>query len=184
MKTRAPRHRMLELENWLKKNKKASWHDFVTSTGGTKSQYYHCKENIGLSKNSTLSEAMKKVYEAKRASKAKTSNVNTEDVAAVVSKRNKENEEFLAGATSVKNEVIMESTTPDFIWYEMDLVQRKLNDLSVRFSHVMKVSQGRDHDQKKMMRELISENSDLRVTNNALRQQVAELTEMINGAPV
>ena len=48
----------------------------------------------------------------------------------------------------------------------------------------MKLSRTRDADHKKMMRDLINENSELRVSNNDLRQQVAEFTEMINGAPV
>jgi regulator of replication initiation timing len=66
----------------------------------------------------------------------------------------------------------------------MDLMQRRLGDVSTRLNHVMKVAQARDADQKKMMRDLISENTSLRVENNGLKQQVSELTEMINGAPV
>lgn len=182
MIARAPHHRILELKNWLKKNKKASWQEFVANTGGTKSQYYHAREDLGFGKNSTLSQAMKKAYAAKKAAASTPENLNKEEVAAVVAKRNKENEEFLAGPS--KDTVVVEGVTPDFIWYEMDLMQRKLSDISQRLNHVMKVSQARDHDQKKMMRDLISENSQLRVDNNALRQQVGELTEMINGTPV
>jgi regulator of replication initiation timing len=48
----------------------------------------------------------------------------------------------------------------------------------------MKVAHSRDADQKKMMRDLINENTTLRVENNNLKQQVSELTEMINGTPV
>jgi hypothetical protein len=48
----------------------------------------------------------------------------------------------------------------------------------------MKVSQSRDGDQKRMMRELINENTTLRIENSNLKQQVSELTEMINGTPV
>lgn len=180
MRTRAPHHRVLELQNWLKKNKKASWQEFVKHTGGTKSQYYHARENIGLGKNSALSEAMKKVYAAKKSKSLPQSGLNKDE--AVIAARNKDNEEFLAGPS--KDRVVVEGVTPDFIWYEMDLMQRKMSDISQRLNHVMKVSQSRDHDQKKMMRDLISENSQLRVDNNALRQQVSELTEMINGTPV
>jgi regulator of replication initiation timing len=79
---------------------------------------------------------------------------------------------------------VVEGNTPDFIWYEMDLLQRKLSDISARLTHVMKVSQARDADQKKMMRDLITENTELRVNNSSLKQQVTELTEMINGTPV
>jgi regulator of replication initiation timing len=35
-----------------------------------------------------------------------------------------------------------------------------------------------------MMRDLINENTTLRVENNNLKHQVSELTEMINGTPV
>lgn len=173
-KTRSPRHRVLELVRWLKQNKKATWQEFVAATGGTKNQYYHAREDLGLSKNPKLSAAMKRYHAAK-----KTKSATPEEI---IAKRNKENEEFLAGPS--KDKVIVEGVTPDFIWYEMDLMQRKLSDISQRLNHVMKVSQARDHDQKKMMRDLISENSQLRVENNAMRQQVGELTEMINGTPV
>jgi len=104
-----------------------------------------------------------------------------------VEAKQKDNEEYLAGKTKVeapKQQLLIEGTTPDFIWYEMDLMQRKLGDISLRLNHVMKVAQARDNDQKKMMRDLISENTNLRVESNSLRQQVAELTEMINGTPV
>jgi regulator of replication initiation timing len=63
-------------------------------------------------------------------------------------------------------------------------MQRRLQDFSLRLNVVMKLSRARDADHKKMMRDLISENSELRVSNNDLRQQVAEFTEMINGTPV
>jgi hypothetical protein len=92
--------------------------------------------------------------------------------------------ELAAGKVQPKQEVVVEGVAPDFIWYEMDLMQRRLGDVSTRLNHVMKVAQARDADQKKMMRDLISENTSLRVENNGLKQQVSELTEMINGAPV
>lgn len=171
---RSPRHRILELIRWLKQNKKATWQEFVAATGGTRSQYYHAREDLGLAKNLTLSAAMKKYHANKKAK-----SVTPEEIIAT---RNKENEEFLASPS--KDKIVVEGVTPDFIWYEMDLMQRKLSDISQRLNHVMKVSQARDHDQKKMMRDLISENSQLRVENNAMRQQVGELTEMINGTPV
>ena len=166
--------RIAELTRWVKKNKNASWHDFVKETGGTQSQYYHVRDALGLSKkNPHLSEAMKKVAK-RRKSKQATITLSPDANATVEIKVE----------DRPKDEVIIEGNTPDFIWYEMDLMQRKLGDISSRLAHVMKVAQARDNDQKKMMRDLIQENTQLRVNNNSLTQQVSELTEMINGSPV
>ena len=166
--------RIAELTRWMKKNKTASWHDFVKETGGTQSQYYHVRAALGLSKrNSLLSVAMKKVAKNKKAKQA-TITLSPQSSATVEVKVE----------DRPKDEVIIEGNTPDFIWYEMDLMQRKLGDISSRLAHVMKVAQARDGDQKKMMRDLIQENTELRVNNNSLTQQVSELTEMINGSPV
>ena len=178
MRKRTPKHRILELQSWLKKNKTASWREFVAATGGTQIQYYHIRERLGITKNATLSEAMKQIHKRRR---EKLISKTTPDAAAIVAARNKENEEFLAGK---QNSVLVEGNTPDFVWYEIDLIQRRLSDLSSRINHVMKVAQARDADQKKMMRELINENSEFRLNNNALRKQISELSEALNGTPV
>lgn len=195
MRTRSSHGRMLELTRWLNKNKKANWREFVRETGGTQTQYYHVRSNLGIAKkNPVLSEAMK-VATKRRYSKIKEDPVQVglvhldkikeETNPDIVTKIQKENEEYLAGpSTPKKEEVVVEGITPDFIWYEMDLMQRRLGDVSSRLNHVMRVSQSRDGDQKKMMRELINENTTLRVENGNLKQQVIELTEMINGTPV
>jgi hypothetical protein len=180
MRVRSTNERVLILKKWLKRNKSASWREFVQQTGGTRPQYYHIRSQLGIAKaNPTLSEAMKEAAKRKREA---LKGVPIEPTAAEI--RNKENEEFLAGKVQPKQEVVVEGVAPDFIWYEMDLMQRRLGDVSTRLNHVMKVAQARDADQKKMMRDLISENTSLRVENNGLKQQVSELTEMINGAPV
>lgn len=182
MRIRSTKSRIAELARWIKKNKDANRHDFIRKTGGTQHQYYYIRHNLGIAKkNPVLSQAMKAVAKTKKSLVAEKTAASN---AAVAEAMRKENEEFLAGATPPVHQVVVEGTTPDFIWYEMDLMQRKLSDVSGRLNHVMKVAQARDADQKKMMRDLISENSTLRVENNGLRQQVAELTEMINGAPV
>lgn len=175
MRTRSTPSRVQELARWVKKNKNATVHEFTRDTGGSRSQYYHARANAGLAiKNQNLSEAMKKVAQRKKQKAPEPPND--------LKKAMKEMAEEFAKPT--ETEVSVEGNTPDFIWYEIDLLQRKLGDISTRLSHVMKVSQARDSDQKKMMRQLISENTELRVNNNSLTQQVAELTEMINGTPI
>ncbi len=176
--------RLAELKRWLKKNRMATCKDFVRETGGSKNQYYYLRADLGINKrNAVLSEAMRQVA-AQRKAKAAASTTKA-IVATTAAEINEANEKFLSDLSAPKaEEVKVEGNTPDFIWYEMSLMQRKLEDVSNRLNHVMRVSQSRDVDQKKMMRELINENSELRVSNNDLRQQVSELTEMINGAPV
>lgn len=164
MRTRSTTKRIAELRSWIKKNIHASSADFIRETGGTQLQLYKIRSQIRAEKlQAKLNRAEAKVKEPP------------------VKKAPQTTEEFAAPTAT---EVVVEGVTPDFIWYEMDLLQRKLSDISVRMNHVMKVSQARDADQKKMMRDLISENTELRVNNNSLRQQVTELTEMINGTPV
>lgn len=175
--------RAQELRRWLKRNKSATWQTFVKETGGTQSQYYRARNALGFDKNEAVSEGMKKMYERKRkAPKTITLIVPKKDKPVPSVKETiKEMEEF---AKPTATEVKIEGNTPDFIWYEIALIQRKLIDISTRLAHVMEVAQARDRDQKKMMRDLITENTELRVNNNSLTQQVAELTEMINGTPV
>lgn len=164
MRTRSTAKRIAELKSWIKKNIHASSADFIRETGGTQLQLYKIRSQIKTEKlQAKLDRAEGKV----KAPPVKIAPQTTEEFAAPTA-----------------TEVVVEGVTPDFIWYEMDLLQRKLSDISVRMNHVMKVSQARDADQKKMMRDLISENTELRVNNNSLRQQVTELTEMINGTPV
>jgi hypothetical protein len=178
MRTRSTPSRVKELSRWITKNRKATVHDFVRETGGRPTQYYHIRANLGLAKkNPALSDAMKKVSQRR---KEKTATDKPVDLEAM----RKDNEEFLAGKPQPKQEVVVEGNTPDFIWYEMDLMQRRLGDVSTRLNHVMKVAHARDADQKKMMRDLINENTTLRVENNNLKHQVSELTEMINGTPI
>lgn len=182
MRTRSTPTRVQELARWVKKHKDASVHEFIRDTGGTRSQYYHARINAGFNvKNPNLSEAMKKVAKKKKIAKAKEVILKTPNGEVTLKMPEQTMEEF---AKPTNTEVSVEGNTPDFIWYEIDLLQRKLGDISARLAHVMKVSQARDADQKKMMRQLISENTELRVNNNSLTQQVAELTEMINGSPV
>lgn len=165
MRTRSTTKRIAELKSWIKKNIHASSTDFIRETGGTQLQLYKLRRQIKVEKlQAKLNKSEGKVTKAPRVKKVRQTA-----------------EEFAAPTAT---EVVVEGVTPDFIWYEMDLLQRKLSDISVRMNHVMKVSQARDADQKKMMRDLISENTELRVNNNSLRQQVTELTEMINGTPV
>lgn len=173
MRTRSTVARMAELTRWIKKNKGGTRKQFIAETGGTDTQYYKIKSKLGFTPRSPkLSEAMKQVAIRKRAKLAQApKEVPTEPAQADL--------EFVS-----KETVVTEGITPDFIWYEMDLMQRKISDISGRLWHVMKVCQARDADQKKMMRELITENTELRVNNSSLKQQVTELTEMINGTPV
>lgn len=164
MRTRSTAKRIAELKSWIKKNIHASSAEFIRETGGTQLQLYKIRRQIKAEKlQAKLDRAEGKV----KAPPVKIAPQTTEEFAAPTA-----------------TEVVVEGVTPDFIWYEMDLLQRKLSDISVRMNHVMKVSQARDADQKKMMRDLISENTELRVNSNSLRQQVTELTEMINGTPV
>lgn len=164
-RVRVTRHRMEDLVRWVKKNKTATWQQFAAEMNGTKSQFYYARKVLGISRHfPKISEARKRFVENQKKAAA------TEAAKPTPHK--------------VVEEGIVEGTTPDFIWYEMDLMQRKLGDLSSRIAHVMKVAQGRDADQKKMMHNLIQENTELRVENNSLKQQVAEFTEMINGTSV
>ena len=173
MRTRSTVARMAELTRWMKKNKGGTRKQFIAETGGTDTQYYKIKSKLGFTPRSPkLSEAMKQVAIRKRAKLAQApKEVPTDPTQADL--------EFVS-----KETVVVEGVTPDYIWYEMDLMQRKISDISGRLGHVMKVCQARDADQKKMMRELITENTELRVNNSSLKQQVADLTEMINGTPV
>jgi len=163
MRTRSTQARIAELIRWIKSNKNASSKKFVSETGGTPQQLYKLRASLGITKSTQKrSAAMKEaILRKKKATDPKVA------------------PEFVS-----KETVVVEGNTPDFIWYEMDLLQRKLSDISARLTHVMKVSQARDADQKKMMRDLITENTELRVNNSSLKQQVTELTEMINGTPV
>lgn len=171
MRTRSNKARVEQLRSWVKKHKDATWQEFVRSTGGTKTQYYHFRCSIGIAKkNPGLSAVMKEMAKKRKSNNEVAKDEGTQTITLT--------------PTTKQPTVLIEGVTPDFIWYEMDLMQRKLGDLSTRIAHVMKVAQARDADQKKMMRDLISENTELRVTNNGLRQQVSELTEMINGTPV
>ena len=98
-----------------------------------------------------------------------------------------DNEQFLAGKEEPapkEEEVVVESNTPDFIWYEMDLLQRRLQSVAAGLNNVMSICQSRDREKKKMMHSLINENTTLRIENDSLKQQVMELTEMINGTSV
>jgi len=177
-RVRSTSTRVAELKRWLKKNKTATWQTFVKETGGKESQYYHLRTALGISKrNEALSAAMKEAAKRRLAKKA------AQAVVTDLSKIQKDNETFLADK-SVPATSTEEVSAPDFMWYELDLMQRRLQDLSQRLTAVMKASRTRDADHKKMMRDLINENSELRVANNDLRQQVAEFTEMINGTPV
>lgn len=150
------RKRMTELARYLKKNKDASVRDFVRETGGTSDQYYYVRQIVGLA--------------SKRGPRKKPMTVDKEVAINV--------------PVQPKDEIVVEGNTPDFIWYEINLMQRKLSDIIARMSHINKISQNRDQEQKKMLQGLIQETSELRVENNSLKQQVSELTEMINGASV
>ena len=122
---------------------------------------------------------MKQVAKNRKTTKAAAKEVIATTVDLI--EKQKETEKFLSELPKVEE---AEGSTPDFMWYELDLMQRRLQDFSLRLNVVMKLSRARDADHKKMMRDLINENSELRVSNNDLRQQVAEFTEMINGTPV
>jgi hypothetical protein len=98
-----------------------------------------------------------------------------------------DNEQFLAGKEDPapkEEEVVVEGNTPDFIWYEMNLLQRRLQSVAAGLNNVMSICQSRDREKKKMMHSLINENTTLRIENDSLKQQVMELTEMINGTSV
>ena len=182
-RARSSESRMAELKRWIKKNKTANSTDFVKETGGTKTQYYHLRSKLGIGyRNVLLSESMKKV--AARRKEQKVADAPKAVIAKAAELINQDNETFLSDKSVPVTEGVAEGTTPDFMWYELDLMQRRLQDFSLRLNVVMKLSRARDADHKKMMRDLINENSELRVSNNDLRQQVAEFTEMINGTPV
>lgn len=211
MRTRSSPRRIEELTRWIKKNKNARWQDFVRETGGLQSQYYHIRSELGINKkNPFLSEAMRAVAR-RRAEKeeadrllAETSNaaealeqtftappdvseIQQEMCRKTLVEIQEDNEQFLAGKEEPalkEEEVVVEGNTPDFIWYEMDLLQRRLQSVSAGLNHVMSICQSRDREQKKMMHSLINENTTLRIENNSLKQQVMELTEMINGTSV
>jgi hypothetical protein len=72
-----------------------------------------------------------------------------------------------------KDEVVVEGNSPDFIWYEMELITNKLEHLRYRIEHVSKVARARDGEQKDLMQRLMDENAEL---TRALRKA--------NGAPV
>lgn len=176
MRVRSNKTRMADLRVWLLKNPKADLSEFTRMTLGTHHQWYYLRSVLGISpkKPEVLAEARKAVVKRGRPRK-------TVEAPPVTQK------EEVKPSTQADQKVIdtiVEEATPDFIWYELDLMQQKLNDVSLRLNHVVKIARARDADQKKMMRELIGENSELRVESRALRQQVSELTEMINGAPV
>lgn len=211
MRTRSSPRRIEELTRWIKKNKNARWQDFVRETGGLQSQYYHIRSELGINKkNPFLSEAMRAVAR-RRAEKeeadrllAETSNaaealeqtftappdvseIQQEMCRKTLVEIQEDNEQFLAGKEEPapkEEEVVVEGNTPDFIWYEMDLLQRRLQSVSAGLNNVMSICQSRDREQKKMMHSLINENTTLRIENNSLKQQVMELTEMINGTSV
>jgi hypothetical protein len=182
--------RVADLKRWLKKNKSADCKEFVKETGGTKTQYYHFRYAMGITRrNSALSGAMKQVAAKRREQKVADAATTVIEKTKDLFEKQKDNEKLLSDKSAPvvdapKAEEVAEGTTPDFMWYELDLMQRRLQDFSLRLNVVMKLSRARDADHKKMMRDLISENSELRVSNNDLRQQVAEFTEMINGTPV
>jgi hypothetical protein len=163
--------RKQKLIDWLKTNKKADYKEFIRETGGTPSQYYHLRALVYGVMKPELSEAMKKSHERRRSPKPEQPVQAEEKPVVDVEQPEKDN-------------VLIEGVTPDFIWYEMDLLQRKLGEISSRLAHVSKVSQSRVADQQKMMRDLIQDNTQLSVNNSSLRQQVTELTEMINGTSV
>lgn len=182
-KTRSSPTRVAELKRWLKKNRTARCAEFVKETGGTPPQFYKMRKTLGIGhRNLALSEAMKQLAIRRKAEK----DAEAAKSAPTLFDKNKDNEAFLADKSIPvsKPEEVPEGSTPDFMWYELDLMQRRLQDFSQRLNVVMKLSRTRDADHKKMMRDLINENSELRVSNNDLRQQVAEFTEMINGTPV
>jgi hypothetical protein len=211
MRTRSSPRRIEELTRWIKKNKNARWQDFVRETGGLQSQYYHIRSELGINKkNPFLSEAMRAVAR-RRAEKeeadrllAETSNaaealeqtftappdvseIQQEMCRKTLVEIQEDNEQFLAGKEEPapkEEEVVVEGNTPDFIWYEMDLLQRRLQSVAAGLNNVMSICQSRDKEQKKMMHSLINENTTLRIENNSLKQQVMELTEMINGTSV
>jgi hypothetical protein len=173
MHTRSTIKRMEELRSWIRKNKNASRKQFIAETGGTVGQYYKARQVTGVAKKSPkVSEAMKK------------NAINRKKQLAGITIQPEQLVLKEVDNTPVKEEVIAEGVTPDFIWYEMELVQNHLRSLIGRVAHVAKVSQTRDAEYKKMMRDLITENTELRVNNSSLKQQVTELTEMINGTPV
>lgn len=177
--------RVNKLAQWMKDHPNANKYEFMEATAGTEAQFYRARKNAGLPLLSTvLSEAMKKANKRKASAKKKTITLivpKTSESTVNVKEVIKDMEEF---AKPTSTEVQVEGNTPDFIWYEMDLLQRKISDISSRLAHVASVAQARDKDQKKMMRDLITENTELRVNNNSLRSQVTDLTEMINGTPV
>lgn len=173
MHSRSTIKRMEELRRWIRKNKNATRKQFIAETGGTVGQYYKARQVTGVAKKSPkVSEAMRK------------NAINRKKQLAGITIQPEQLVLKEVDNTPVKEEVIAEGTTPDFIWYEMELVQNQLRSLIGRVAHVAKVSQTRDAEYKKMMRDLITENTELRVNNSSLKQQVTELTEMINGTPV
>jgi hypothetical protein len=214
MRTRSTPKRIAELTRWINKNKTAPWRDFVRETGGTQTQYYHVRSNLNLSRrNPGLSVVMKEVARRRADAKwlgttpTETLDVTptwmppeslempadapvetpTETLADKLTAMFKDNEQFLAGKEEPapkKEEAVVEGNTPDFIWYEMDLLQKRLQSVSAGLHNVMSICQSRDREQKKMMHSLINENTTLRVENNSLKQQVMELTEMINGTSI
>jgi len=175
MHTRSTIKRMEELRRWIRKNKGATRKQFIAETGGTVGQYYKARQITGVAKKSpNVSEAMKK----NAALRKQMASPQAQEQVVL------QEQLTLPETFTSKEEHVVEGVTPDFIWYEMELLQRKIGDISGRLFHIAKVCQARDADQKKMMRELITENTELRVNNSSLRQQVTELTEMINGTPV
>lgn len=162
-----PRHRttvaeMNRLMKWCRKNPSATVQEFVQQAGGKEAQFQYVRFRAGI-----------------RGRGRKIVKASVEATAKQVLKKTVE--EF---AKPSPTEIVVEGVTPDFIWYEIDLLQRRLGEISSRFAHVMKVYQGRDAEQKKMLHEVIRENSALHSERLGLKQQVAELTEMINGTPV
>jgi hypothetical protein len=203
--------RIAELTRWVKKNKNSSWREFVLETGGRQTQFYHIRSNLGLSQKKpqqsiAMREAAKRraeqeeaAYLAEEAARLAESleqvltappdvpEIQQEMCQKTLVEIQEDNEQFLAGKEEPapkKEEVVVEGNTPDFIWYEMDLLQKRLQSVSAGLNYVMVICQSRDREQKKMMHHLIHENTTLRVENNSLRQQVMELTEMINGTSI
>ena len=175
MHSRSTIKRMEELRRWIRKNKNATRKQFIAETGGTVGQYYKARQVTGVARKSPkVSEAMKK----NAALRKNTVSPQVQEQVVL------QEQLSLPETFTSKEEYVVEGTTPDFIWYEMELVQNHLRSLIGRVAHVAKVSQSRDAEYKKMMRDLITENTELRVNNSSLKQQVTELTEMINGTPV
>jgi hypothetical protein len=83
-------------------------------------------------------------------------------------------EKKLAEQFEIKDNIQVEGITPDFVWYESDLLTRDMQGWISRFQKLANVMEARHKEHIKMIDDVMRENDDLKIQISTLKSQLKE----------